>query len=284
MVSSRWEIPHLIGVIHLLPLPGSPRYGGSVPQVLDAATRDAAALSQAGFDGIIIENYGDAPFAKGPVGPETVAAMTAAGRRVRGIAPQVPIGINVLRNDARAALAVAVASEATMVRINVHMGARVTDQGIVEGAAYETLRYRRELGAEGVRLLCDVAVKHSAALSERRLREEACELVERGMADAVLVTGSGTGEAVDEGELREICRALGSPPAGASRPPEVVVPDRTPVFVASGATRKNLDRYRDAYGIIVGSALRASGRAGDPIEPELAADFARHWNKIRRAR
>jgi membrane complex biogenesis BtpA family protein len=273
MVSARSELPHLIGVIHLQPLPGSARFAGSLSRVLDAASRDAEALVAAGFDGIIVENYGDAPFARGRVGAETVAAMTTAVRRVRGIAPTVPVGVNILRNDARAALAVAMATEASMVRINVHVGARVTDQGLIEGDAHETLRYRRMIGADAVRLLCDVAVKHSAPLAPRPITEEAQELVERGLADAVLVTGTGTGAAVDARELSEVVSALGEHHQGGA-----------PVYIASGATFDNLSKYRAAYGAIVGSALRVSGRAGDPIDSKLARAFATAWSRVRRGK
>lgn len=273
MVSARSELPHLIGVIHLQALPGSARYAGSLARILDAASRDTEALVSAGFDGILVENFGDAPFTRGSVGPETVAAMTTAVRRVRGIAPTIPVGVNVLRNDARAALAVAMATEATMVRINVHMGARVTDQGIIEGEAHETLRYRRAIGADSVRLLCDVAVKHSAPVAARPIAEEAKELVSRGLADAVLVTGSGTGSAVDARELSQVLGAVADSDAGGA-----------PVFIASGATFDNLLKYREAYGAIVGSALRVSGCAGDPIDAKLARAFATAWGRMRRGK
>jgi membrane complex biogenesis BtpA family protein len=272
MVSPRSELPSLIGVVHLPPLPGSARWGGSLRAVLDAAARDAEALAAAGFDGILVENYGDAPFTRGSVGPETIATMTSIVRRVRGIAPTTPLGVNVLRNDARAALAIALACEATMVRINVHVGARVTDQGVIEGEAHETLRYRRAIGAESVRLLCDVSVKHSAALAPRPVGEEAQELVERGLADAVLVTGSGTGAAVDTKELKDVTSAL-----DASGHP-------APVYLASGVTVENLAKYRSAYGAIVGSALRRSGRAGEPVDRDLAKAFVAAWNRARRER
>ncbi len=274
MVSPRSQLPNLIGVIHLRPLPGSARFDGNFSQVLDDAARDAAALASAGFDGILVENYGDAPFTRGAVGPETVAAMVSAVRRVRGIAPLIPVGVNILRNDARAALAVAVATEASMVRINVHMGARVTDQGLIEGDAFETLRFRKLLAAESVRLLCDVAVKHSAPLAARPIEEEACELFERGLADAVLMTGSSTGSAVNPQEFASVVKAVKGSRAGAET--------LAPIYIASGATLQNLAKYRGAYGAIVGSALRESQRAGDPISPTLALQFARAWSRIRR--
>ena len=165
----RAPLPSLIGVIHLRPLPESPRYGGDLASVVSSAERDARALAEAGFDGIMVENFGDAPFVPDRVSPVTVAAMTACAVAVRAAAPKVALGVNVLRNDAEAALAVAIAARAEMIRINVHTGARVTDQGLVEGRAHVTLRQRRALGAERVLLLCDVDVKHSAPLAARPL-------------------------------------------------------------------------------------------------------------------
>lgn len=250
-------IPSLVGVIHLPPLPGSPRFEGDLGAVVASAARDARALAAAGFDGVIVENFGDAPFIPGRVSPVTVASMTACAVAVRAAAPGLALGINVLRNDAEAALAIAVASGAEMIRVNVHTGARVTDQGLIEGRAHETLRARRALGAERIALLCDVDVKHSAALAARPIGEEAHDLAERGLADAVLVTGSGTGRGADRGDLDAVLDAV-----------------RAPVLIASGVTEATLADVRPAHGVIVGSCLRASGRAGDPIDEVIARRFA----------
>jgi membrane complex biogenesis BtpA family protein len=258
-------LPSLVGVIHLRPLPESPRYDGDFAGVVAAAERDARALAAAGFDGIVLENFGDAPFVPGRVDPVTVASMTACALAVRAAAPGVPLGINVLRNDAEAALAVAVAVSAEMIRVNVHTGARVTDQGLIEGRAHTTLRRRRALGAEGIALLCDVDVKHSAPLAARPLGEEAHDLASRGLADAVLVTGSGTGRGVDRRDLEVVLAAV-----------------HVPVLVASGVTVETLAAVREAHGVIVGSCLRASGRAGDAVDGEIARRFAEAFRASRR--
>jgi membrane complex biogenesis BtpA family protein len=250
-------IPRLLGVIHLPPLPDSPRYGGDLRAVVGSAERDARALAAADFDAIVVENFGDAPFVPGSVAPVTVAAMTACALAVRAAAPGLALCVNVLRNDADAALATAVAAHAEMIRVNVHTGARVTDQGLVEGRAHLTLRARRALGAEQVALLCDVDVKHSAALAARPIAHEAHDLAERGLADAVLVTGSGTGRGVASADLSAVLGAV-----------------KVPVLVASGVTLDTLHHVERAHGVIVGSCLRASGRAGDPIDGDTAKRFA----------
>jgi len=259
-------IPSLIGVIHLPALPGSPRFGGSLDAVAERAAEDARALAAAGFDAIVVENFGDAPFFPDRVPPITVAAMTACALAVRAAAPGLELGINVLRNDGEAALAVAIAAGAGMIRINVHTGARVTDQGVVAGRAHETVRLRRALDATRVRLLCDVDVKHAAPLAARPIAEEAEELAGRGLADAVLVTGAGTGRGVARKDLAAVLAAV-----------------EVPVLVASGATEETLDEIRGAHGVLVGSALRRSGRAGDPVDAEVAARFADAFRWSRRA-
>src|SRR5690606_33308017 len=109
-------------MVHLLPLPGAPRWGGRLEDVLARARADAEALEAAGFDGVIVENFLDAPFHPGRVPPLTVAAMTRAVSDVRA-AVSVPVGVNVLRNEAEAALAVCAATEAAFLRVNVHVGA-----------------------------------------------------------------------------------------------------------------------------------------------------------------
>ena len=249
----------LVGVIHLPPLPGSPRAAEAVAGVAQAAARDARVLFEAGFHRVMIENFGDAPFFAGSVPPVTVSAMTACALAVREACPGLALGINVLRNDAAAALAIAAVVGATCIRVNVHTGARVTDQGLVEGRAAETLRARRALGAEAVAIWADVDVKHSAALAPRDLGREADDLAGRGLADAVLVTGEGTGRGVDLDKLRAVRLAVPS----------------VPVLVASGVTAEGLAALPGLCdGIIVGSALRQGGVAGGSIDSARAAQFA----------
>jgi len=261
------KFPSLLGVIHLPALPGSPGFEGGDAELASieaSAARDAEALAKAGFDAAILENFGDAPFEPERVAPVTVAAMTRCALAVRRVAPALTLGINVLRNDAEAALGIAVATGASMVRINVHTGARVTDQGLIQGRAHHTTRPRRTLHAEHVQLLCDVDVKHSAPLAPRALADEAADLAGRGRADAVLVTGRGTGHGIEADDLSVVLAAV-----------------NVPVLVASGVTLAALPSLRAAHGVIVGSCLRASGRAGDAIAPELARTFAEAFRASR---
>lgn len=242
--------PLVIGMVHLLPLPGSPGYGGSMDAVIEAARRDARALAEGGVHAIMVENFGDVPFARGRVGTETVAAMTAAARAVAETSG-LPLGINVLRNDGLSAMAVAAVTGAAFIRVNVLAGARLTDQGIVEGIAYELLRYRSSLGAGDVAILADISVKHSRPLAPEDTALDAEELVGRSGAAALIVTGATTGRPVDEAYLAELGRAVD-----------------VPILVGSGVTTTTAPRLlATASGFIVGTSLKEDGRLDRPVDP-----------------
>src|SRR5687767_9460911 len=112
MLQFRSTVMRLIGMVHLPPLPGSPRWDGSMERAITTALADAQALVDGGMDALIVENYGDAPFTPGRVPPSTVAAMTIIAAEIRRALPATPLGVNVLKNDARAALAIARAVDA----------------------------------------------------------------------------------------------------------------------------------------------------------------------------
>ena len=165
--------PVILGVIHLPPLPSSPGYAGeSLGQLIDRASTEVERLADAGFDGYVIENFGDAPFFPRAVPPVVLTVMT----RILSALPARGLrrGVNVLRNDAKGALAVAAAAEADFIRVNVHIGAMVTDQGLIEGQAAETLRLQRQVAPE-VQIFADVDVKHARPLTPAFDLEEAAK-------------------------------------------------------------------------------------------------------------
>ncbi len=250
----------LIGVLHLPPLPGSPGAAG-VDAALSAALRDAEALAAGGAHGLIIENFGDAPFFPRRVPPQVVAAMTRVATELRRRYERIPLGVNVLRNDGRAALAIASAVGASFIRVNVLCGARVTDQGLVQGIAHKLLRDRLTLDAGQIRILADVDVKHSAPLGPPRpIDEEAADLLNRGRADGLIVTGPATGRPADIDKLRAVRRAA---------------PD-APVLIGSGVTADNVTGVRGLCdGIIVGTWLKRGGGVTEPIDSARVAELVR---------
>ncbi|MFX0210544.1 MAG: BtpA/SgcQ family protein, partial [Candidatus Hodarchaeota archaeon] len=244
--------------------PGSPRFSRKMKEIQHRALQDAKAIENGGMDGIIIENIGDAPFFPLNVPPETIASMTTIAEKVKQEVT-LPMGINVLRNDAHAALAIAKAVGASFIRINVHMGTYVTDQGLISGRAWETLRIRKALDAEDIKLFVDVQVKHAQRLTPMLIGEEAKELVERGLADAIIVTGTSTGVTANLKDLQQV---------------KSVVMDRGPVLCGSGANEENVSSIlKIADGVIVGGALKENSNIKNPIDSKRVKSFV---SKIRR--
>ena len=248
----------LIGVVHLQPLPGSPRWRGPLDSVLEFAVNDARAYERGGAHALFIENFGDIPFTKGRVASEIIAAMAAAGRAIRQ-AVRLPIGFNVLRNDARAALALCAVCGGSFIRVNVHTGAMLTDQGLIEGNAYDTLRYRQRL-CPRTRIFADVHVKHGVPLGNWTIEDAARDTVDRGLADALIVSGAGTGLAAQIADVQRVRRA-----APAAK-----------ILLGSGVTLANVrDFLPVADGFIVGSSLKARGRLSNPVDAKRVAALLR---------
>lgn len=248
--SPRSAIYRVVGVVHLPPLPGSARgpAAGEIEPLLDQGRRDALAWAEGGADALMVENFGDVPFRKGPVGPWTVAAMT---RAVSSIIAEsgLPVGVNVLRNDVEAAVAIAALCGAPFVRANVYVGAAVTDQGVIEGSAEAVQALIRRLGTS-IDVWADVDVKHAAQLARRPLGELAEDAVKRGLASALIVSGAGTGHPTDPDDLRAVRQAMPS----------------TPLYVGSGATRETIPGLlAHADGVIVGSAAKADHDPANPV-------------------
>jgi membrane complex biogenesis BtpA family protein len=255
---------YVIGMVHLLPLPGSPLWMGQMADVLKRAVGDAQALEDGGIDGLIIENFGDTPFSKGRVRAHTVSAMTLAVEAVRHVV-HVPVGVNVLRNDSMSALAIASTTGAQFIRVNVHTGAMITDQGMIESRAHETLRYRQELGTS-TKILADVFVKHATPLGSQTLEQAARDAVHRGLADAVIVTGGETGQPAD---MDDVLRA------------KEAVPD-FPVLAGSGAHEGNVAQLlARADGVIVGTSLKEDGITTNPVDRARVVTFMTLVNQLR---
>lgn len=246
----------IIGVVHLLPLPSSARWGGSLQAVIDRAEQEATALAAGGVDGIIIENFFDAPFVKDQVNGVVISAMTLIMQRLQNIIT-LPMGINVLRNDALSAMAIAACTGAQFIRVNVLTGVMATDQGFIEGRANELLRYRRELGCD-VQIFADVLVKHARPLSNTNLTIAVQEAIERGLADAVILSGWVTGDPPNFTDL-ELAMAAAK---------------GTPVLIGSGASWENIGTLiKAADGVIVSSSLKRRGRIEEAIDPNRVSQF-----------
>lgn len=254
----------LIGMVHLPGLPGSATGRMSMADIIDRAVTEAGLLARAGFDAIIVENFGDSPFAADRVPEETIAAMAIVVDHVVR-ACGVPVGVNVLRNDALAALAVAATAGAAFIRVNVLSGTYATDQGLITGKAGELLRRRAAL-APRVKIAADVHVKHAVPISQPDIALAAEETAHRAGADMIIVSGAGTGKATDLSAVRRVKQA---------------VPD-VPVWIGSGVTAESVvECLNAADGVIVGTCLKKGGKTKAELDAKRVSSFTAVSRRLR---
>lgn len=257
----------IIGVVHLQPLPGAPRYENmSVKEISSLAVEEARVMVENGIDGLIVENFRDMMFKK-RVGPETVAAMTHVSSQIASTFP-IPIGLCVLQSDPIAALAIAKTVGGKFIRVPYYTETYVVDTGIMESVAADALRFRKLIDAKDVKIFADVHIKHGYPLSQRPIEESAEDAYERGLADAIIVTGKKTGGKTKPEDVKSVRDYL----------PEV------PLIVGSGVTAESLHEYFPILGdaVIVGTSLKKNGKTESPIDPERVRQFAINMEKCRK--
>lgn len=254
----------VVGMIHVAALPGTPAGRKPLNQIVERAAREAKVYRSAGVHGLMIENMHDTPYLKGGVGPEITAAMTAVARAVKAEA-SLPVGIQILAGANREALAVAMAAGLDFVRAEGFAFAHVADEGLIESCAARLLRYRGEIGAETVRVWADVKKKHSShAITSDVGIGSTAHAVEFMRGEAVIVTGSFTGDAASLHELEEVKNAVS-----------------LPVLLGSGVTTENLgDFFPLADGFIVGSAFKEDGDWQKGPDPFRIRSFMRRHRQL----
>jgi membrane complex biogenesis BtpA family protein len=247
----------VIGMIHVGALPGTPASRAALRELEAQAVAECAVYREAGVHGVALENMHDVPYLRGGVGPEITAAMTVLALAVKA-ASGVPCGIQILAGANHEALAVAHAAGLDFVRVEGFAFAHVADEGIIESSAASLLRFRRNIGAERVQVWADVKKKHAShALTADVGIGDTAAAAEFMRADAVIVTGTATGECPTEADLAEVRARC-----------------RVPLYVGSGITPENLPRYyAGADGFIVGSAFKAGGRWSGPVDPRAVERF-----------
>ena len=244
----------LIGMIHLPPLPGSTNYMGQpFDQIVEQALRDARALHAAGFRAAIVQNTHDLPFtATAP--PETVAFLSVVGWQIRREL-NWPIGVNILKNDAPGALAVAAAVGADFVRLKVYVGAVLGAEGVLAPSAADALRTRQRLGSR-TEIWADLLDRTSVPLVPQPLEQMAEWATKFGGASVVIVTGDSWAATLDM-----------------ARTARTALPD-TPIAIGGGVTQANVTEALDVADVaIIGSALEEHPFTG-PVSPTKARALA----------
>lgn len=238
----------VIGMVHLNRF--SQRYDRDrIDSVIRDAVNDAVKLEEGGVDGIIVENFGDSPFSK-TVSKRTVSMMTLACKEIVDKV-DIPVGINVLRNDWEAALSISSVLGLPFIRINVLTGVVATDQGFIEGEAAQIHEFKISHVLK-TKIWGDIHVKHGTTIHPEDVADSAREAWRRGKADRIIVTGKETGHAIDLEELKRVKEAVD-----------------IPVIAGSGTDIDNIQNMVEiSDGVIVGTYFKEDGIVTNPVSSE----------------
>jgi membrane complex biogenesis BtpA family protein len=254
----------IIGMIHIDPLPGTPKFNSSLPDIIAKAKKEAMIYLDAGIDLLAIENMHDLPYLNRSVGPEIVAAMAVVGYEVKN-ATGLQCGVQLLAGANIEALAVAQAAGLDFIRAEGFVFAHIADEGLIGSDAGELLRYRRHIEAEQILILTDIKKKHSAhSLTSDVDIVETARAAEFFMSDGLIITGAATGVEADLDELRRVKEAV-----------------NIPVLVGSGLTLENLETYLAiADALIVGSYFKRGGHWSHEVDFKRVNNFMNKVNQL----
>jgi membrane complex biogenesis BtpA family protein len=248
----------VIAMVHLDPLPGTPLHDAEAGMagIVAAARRDLRALQAADVDAVMFGNENDRPYELS-VDVASTAAMAAVIGELRSEIVK-PFGVNVLW-DCMSTVALAVAVGASFVR-EILTGMYASDMGPWTPNAGAAMRYRNRLGRPDIAMFDNVSAEFADSLDRRSLPDRARSAVFSSIPDAVLVSGSITGEAAELSDLAAVKRAL----------------PHTPVLANTGVRHATVaDVFEIADGCIVGSSLKVEGDTWQPVDADRAAEFMR---------
>ena len=251
-------------MIHVEALPGTPAHRLTLAAIERKACDEARLYRAAGVHGLMLENMHDTPYLRGGVGPEIVAVMAVIARAARE-AGGLPCGVQVLAGANREALSVAHAAGLDFIRAEGFAFAHVADEGFIQSSAAELLRFRKMIGADRVQVWADVKKKHSShAITADVGIGDTAEAVGFMRGDAVIVTGSVTGDAPKASDVREVKAKC-----------------HLPVYLGSGVTAENLRTfYRVADGFIIGSHFKKGGHWNGVVDAGRVEKFMAAHGKL----
>lgn len=256
----------IIGMVHLPPLPGSPAYKAEpLDKIVAFAVEEAKALVDGGVDAVLVENFNDFPYTINNTPQPTIIALSVIAYEVKQHV-NVPVGVNVLLNDAINEFYIAWTLGLDFIRVEGFVDTAFSDAGVVYPVCAHLLRLRSEYKGENIVILADVQGKHTSVFPQRSLIDSVRDAFERGRADAVVLTGERTGEPINYITLRNVREFL----------------PKARIFLGSGLTPETVgELLAIADGGIVGTYFKKDGCVYNPVDVARVRKFMRVVKDLR---
>ena len=253
----------VIAMAHLPALPSTPRYNEAlgIAGIIDRVRTDVDLLVKGGVDAVMFCNEDDRPY----VFKATIDQIAVMTRVVTECRPKyLPFGVDFLW-DPMAAMAIAHATGANFIR-EVLTGVYEFDMGLWSPDAGEVMRFRKQVGAEHVKVFYNIVPEFAASLGDRSIAQRARSAVVSCLADVILVSGPMAGSEPVVDHFYAIKEAV----------------NEIPVFLNTGARVENISTFlKVADGVIVGSSLKEDGDTWNPVDPKRVKEFLVEVNKAR---
>jgi hypothetical protein len=256
----------MIGMIHVPALPGTPFNRFSPKEIINKCLEEATIYKSANIDSIMIENMHDAPYLKRSVGPEITSMMSIIGYELRKVFPDKPIGIQILAGANKDAISAALSADLDYIRGEGFIFGHVADEGIFESDAGELLRYRKNIGADRIKVYTDIKKKHGANQITKDVSiADMSKNANFFGSDGIIITGTTTG---GEAELNDLKQAKEG---------------KLPVLLGSGITNDNLENYFDySNGFIVGSYFKKDGLWSNELDFKKVESLVNQFNNLKK--
>lgn len=242
----------LIGILSLLPLPGSANWKGRIDQVIARAEQEATAMATGGVDAILLENTFDGPAQSDRLDVAGAVALGLITRRVMHFTP-LPMGISVLKNDPETALAIATNVGARFIRVPLLTGLAMWEGGFIEGRYRQLLAYKKALLTEGIAVYADISLTKHPPLANNipqiSLLDLARQAVEVGHADGIIITDPH----ITPEQVQELAQAL-----------------PVPVMVHyQGSVQQAQPMIEAANGLLLSDAIKKTFTLDDELPPAV---------------
>ena len=244
--------PVLIGMIHCLPLPGTLGSTYTIEEVVERAVSDAKVLEAAGFDAVMVENEDKclAPH----MSKLQFAGISMVAHAVRN-AISIPMGLCLGCLNYEEALSICKVVGAQFFRSPIFVDTVMNYNGIINPCSTQVINYRKQIGAEDVKILADVQVTYYYMVNPDITITQSARWAERQGADAVIVTGTASGVETPLDDLKKVKKIIS-----------------IPVVAGSGVNAENMAQQREIADVmIIGTTLRPGGKMSEPIDPARAA-------------
>lgn len=253
-------------MIHVPALPGTPFNKLTPKEILNKCMEEAAIYKQSKIDSVMIENMHDAPYLKRNVGPEITSLMSIIGYELRKVFPNEPLGIQILAGANKDAIASALNADLDYIRAEGFVFGHVADEGIFESDAGDLLRYRKNIGAQGIKVFTDIKKKHAANQITKDVSiADMAKNAQFFGSDGIIITGTTTGGEADFNDLKQAKEG------------------KLPVFLGSGITNDNIMNYFDfANGFIVGSYFKKDGLWSNDLDSQKVDGLVQQFNMIKK--